>query len=70
MPNTYTTSQGDTWDAIAYNVYGAENQMGYLMQNNPRYVDYTIFPSGIVLNTPALKDEANIDVPDWRMQDE
>ena len=31
MPDTYTTVQGDTWDKIAYDLYGDEAYMRYLV---------------------------------------
>ena len=31
MDTTYTTRQGDQWDAIAKKVYGDEKYAGYLM---------------------------------------
>lgn len=34
MAGTYETVQGDTWDKIAYQVYGDEKYAGYLMENN------------------------------------
>ena len=32
MAKTYTTQQGDAWDAIAHKVYGSETYTGWLMQ--------------------------------------
>ena len=37
MAGTYETVQGDTWDKIAYQVYGDEKYAGYLMENNTCY---------------------------------
>ncbi len=34
MDTTYTTRQGDQWDAIAKKVYGDEKYAGYLMEQN------------------------------------
>ena len=34
MPDTYTTRQGDAWDAIAYRVYGDVKYTGWLMEHN------------------------------------
>ena len=30
----YVTSQGDTWDSIAYDLFGSEGYMGILMDAN------------------------------------
>ena len=39
MAKTYTTQQGDAWDAIAHKVYGSETYTGWLMQNNLPLLD-------------------------------
>ena len=66
---TYTTSSGDTWDAIAFSVYGAEKYMGYLMRQNPEHVDRLVFDAGVVLRTPPLTETATVDagLPAWRV---
>ena len=67
MTETYTTMQGDAWDAIAFRVYGDENMTGWLMQNNLPYLDVFVFDAGIVLQTPAVPEDAqNSNMPIWR----
>lgn len=61
----YTTIQGDTWDAIAYKEYGSEEKATYIMQANPDYLDYFVFPGGIVLTIPELSAEQLEDTPPW-----
>lgn len=61
----YTTKQGQVWDQIAKEVYGAEIHADFLMQNNPKYLNVFIFPAGIQLNTPELPQEQK-DAPPWR----
>lgn len=34
MASTYTTIQGDTWDLIAYKLYGEEKYMKNLIEAN------------------------------------
>ncbi len=63
---TYTTKQGDTWDNIAFKVYGEERHASYLMQNNYAYLDILVFSSGTILNTPALPEELDGELPPWR----
>ena len=43
MAKTYTTQQGDAWDAIAHKVYGSETYTGWLMQNNLPLLDIFVF---------------------------
>jgi len=52
MAKTYTTQQGDAWDAIAHKVYGSETYTGWLMQNNLPLLDIFVFEAGTVLQTP------------------
>lgn len=65
----YTTDQGDTWDIIAKNVYGAEKHADFLMASNPKLLDVFVFSSGVTLETPELT-EANDELPPWRTGDE
>ena len=67
---TYTTISGDTWDMIAYKVYRREMWADRIMQANFRYIDYMVFPAGIVLNIPEVSayEDAEVasDAPEWR----
>ncbi len=66
MAKTYTTIQGDTWDNIAFKVYGDEKYTTFLMANNYPYLDILIFSSGTILNTPSLSTEEKSELPPWR----
>lgn len=67
---TYTTISGDTWDMIAYRVYRNELWADKLMEANYPYLDYMVFPAGIVLNIPeetAYRDAGTSGTaPEWR----
>ena len=43
MPDTYTTRQGDVWDAIAKNIWGEEIFLHHLVRANPEYQDVIVF---------------------------
>lgn len=66
----YTTTQGDTWDLIAWKVYGDEQKAQHLMKEraNIRLLDYQVFPAGIIVALPDLAEEDSYDddLPDWR----
>ena len=65
----YRTIQGDTWDLIAYRVYkeyGGENLLDILMDYNPEYIDYVVFPAGIVLNVPEITVPVIENLPPWK----
>lgn len=66
MFNTYTTKSGDTWDIIAYKVWGDEMYMDILMKENLEYKDIFIFPSGIVLTLPEIALEVSASLPLWK----
>ena len=67
MAATYTTIQGETWDQIAYKVYGGEEYAAFLMANNYPFLDILVFSAGTVLNTPGLPEEEDGELPPWRL---
>ena len=66
MPDTYTSIQGDTWDMIAYKVYGRESAMAHLIEANDDNTHIAIFPSGVKLVCPPLAPAASRILPPWR----
>ena len=68
MENTYTTKQGDTWDMIAYRVYGDVKYTGWLKQNNFPHLDVFVFGAGVILQTPELPESEQLaNMPIWRV---
>ena len=70
VEKTYMTIQGETWDEIAFKVYGGEEYAAFLMANNYRHLDILVFSSGTVLNTPELPEEEKSILPPWRTIEE
>lgn len=71
MAKTYTTIQGETWDEIAYKVYGSEEYTTLLMASNYPFLDVLVFSAGTVLNTPDIPwYEDSDELPPWRTGDE
>lgn len=66
---TYTTIQGDTWDMIAYRLFGNEAYMEEMMMENLPYIDTLVFSSGTVLSVPELQEGQDEDIPFWREDD-
>lgn len=62
---TYTTVAGDTWDKIAYSVYGDETRAGELMEANPGLLDFFVFPSGVKVVAPETVEDAGVPLPPW-----
>ena len=62
----YITISGDEWDGICFKHYGTEMVIDDVMNANLQYVNYVVFPAGIVLNMPdieTVKETAN--KPPW-----
>lgn len=68
MPS-YRTLQGDTWDSIAYKLYGNEGYMMDILALNADHADTLIFPAGVVLLVPEASNLDDIveqkDLPPW-----
>lgn len=52
--NSYTTIQGDTWDLIAYRLWGSEYLLPLLLEANPKHRYTIIFTGDVVLNVPII----------------
>lgn len=66
---TYTTVSGQTWDQIAYEVYGDEHLCDAIMDANRELLEYFVFPAGIVLQIPDQESMATTvsdNYPEWR----
>ncbi len=66
MLNTYTTISGDTWDIIAYKVWGNEMYMDKLIKANLEHKDTFIFPAGVTLTLPEITLEVSESLPPWK----
>ena len=63
----HTTTQGDTFDVIAYQLWGSEKLMHKLIAANPDHQDTVFFSAGIVLNVPDIELPISTDpVPPWQ----
>ena len=64
-----TTVQGDTWDTIAYRVYGSVLRTQELMQarENIRLLDIQVFPAGVAVAAPDVETPSvEGGLPKWR----
>ena len=66
MPSTYTTNTGDTWDLIAYKVWGQETLMHELMAVNPAWRNQVTFPAGVELSIPEITLPVKEEPPPWQ----
>lgn len=67
MARSYVTIQGDTWDSIAFRLWGVEHRMDRLYAANPDHADVLVFSAGVTLvlpNTPE-KTTLKMELPPW-----
>ncbi|AIQ20727.1 tail protein [Paenibacillus sp. FSL H7-0357] len=65
----YRTVQGDTWDSVAFQVYGDEQLMTMLMNANPNHAATVIFSRNIAINVPDKPVITSDMLPPWRRED-
>ena len=70
MPKTYITRQGDTWDIIAYRLWGKETLFHHLAAANPNHLGTLVFAPDIVLRVPDLTVPLTVPktLPPWTVQ--
>ena len=67
----YTTREGDTFDALALEMYGEETLAHYIIEFNPDYADVLIFDANVTLLLPIVEEVETPDtLPPWRRDDE
>lgn len=62
----YVTSMGDTWDIIAYKMYGDERKMSALIEANPQHRETVFFSAGVALQVPDMVETTSIVLPPWK----
>lgn len=63
----YITREGDTFDALALEMYGEETLSHYIIEFNPDYADVLIFEADVPLRLPIIEDaETPETLPPWR----
>lgn len=65
----YRTKKGDTWDNIAFLLWGNEYLMLELIKSNWKHRETIVFSEGITLLIPDIETDDAEDAPEW-MQDE
>lgn len=67
MPNnTYVTTLGDMWDAIALKTLGSEMHTDALINSNLKHRHIFIFPAGVVLTIPDVQIKPPEGLPPWK----
>jgi len=62
----YTTKQFDTFDKIAYDLYGDETVASYIINANPDKANVIIFSAGESLYLPKLETAEISTLPKWK----
>ena len=57
---SYITREGDTFDALALEMYGEETLAHYIIEFNPDYADVLIFEANTALRLPIVE---NVETP-------
>lgn len=61
------TRQGDTYDALALEMYGDESLAHYIIEFNPDHADVLIFEANVPLRLPIVENVETPDtLPPWR----
>lgn len=63
---TYRTVQGDTWDLIAYKKLGGTRFTDQLISANLKQAGTLLFPAGVTLRLPEVKEKTNGSLPPWK----
>lgn len=69
MGKAYKTIQGDTWDSIAYQLYGNERYMKQLIEANWDYSDVLVFSADVELTVPEIPQDEDSDLPFWKREE-
>lgn len=62
----YRTKAHDTFDKIAYELYGDEKIASYIIEANPNYSDTLVFNEGTLLYLPKLEQIETSTLPQWK----
>lgn len=62
----YVTALGDTWDIIAYKMYGNERQMSLLIEANPGHRETVLFAADTIITVPDAPTAVSTVLPPWK----
>lgn len=64
---TYTTSQGDTFDLVAFKTLGSCDYTEALINANREQIQTFIFSAGVELTVPDIEEQKQVTtMPPWR----
>ena len=62
----YRTQAFDTFDSIAYKLYGVDTVASYIIEANPQYANVVQFEPDILLKLPKLEEIEKSTLPQWK----
>lgn len=62
----YKTKQNDTFDKIAYELYGDEKVASFIIKENSEHADTLIFNEGVYLYLPVVERIVKNTLPTWK----
>lgn len=62
---TYLTVENDTWDLIAFKIFGDEKYTSHLLKVNPELSRVVFFPANIALIVPEIPEDNIGGLPEW-----
>lgn len=66
---TVKTLSGDTWDVIAWRIWGDGADRGHmadLIEANPEHINTAIFSGNVAINVPEVAEAEPVSIPPWR----
>lgn len=62
---TYLTVENDTWDLIAFKIFGDEKYTSHLLKENSELSRVVFFPAGTILIVPEITKDNIGGLPEW-----
>lgn len=62
----YKTNQNDTFDKIAYELYGNEKIASFIIEANLDQANTVVFGEGVYLNLPIIEQIETSTLPTWK----
>lgn len=62
----YKTIQNDTFDKIAFELYGDEKIASYIIKVNPEQANTVVFGAGVSLYLPIIEQVETQTLPTWK----
>ena len=62
----YLTNSGDTFDLVAYKIFGSSRYLPELISANRELIATFVFSAGVEIVVPEISAESKIKTPPWK----